>query len=58
MAEALRALGQEAHLLFLGMLVGVSDECLCLARFFDKEALKLEDLPEQIASFSRGTWSV
>ena len=45
-------ISQEANLILLGMLADACDERLLLTRFFDKEALKLEDLPD------RGTWSV
>jgi len=51
-ADFLHVLSQEANLILLGLLDGASDECLLLARFFDKESFRLEEMAEQIAAFN------
>jgi hypothetical protein len=52
-AAAFLELLEERHVVLLGMMADASDEALLLTRFFDREAFRLEDMAEQLATFER-----
>ena len=49
----LELLSEPKNLVLMGMLADASDECLVLTRFFDREAFRLEEMAEQLATFKQ-----
>ena len=49
----LQMISQETNLILLGLLADACDECLVLTRCFDREAFRMEEMVEQIETFTR-----